>query len=423
MNVLVIGSGGREHALAWKLSQSPRVTKISSCPGNGGLLDLGPCWNEPVEPGFDQLLARIERDGIDFVVIGPEQPLADGLADRLREVEVPHFGPNRQAAQLEGSKAFAKSFMHEFQIPTARYCEVRDAASIEEHLQSFAKAPVVKADGLAAGKGVFVCETHEESSRHCRDLLAENRLGAAGNRVVLEERLEGQEISLLVFVAGQDWVVLEPAQDYKRLLDGDRGPNTGGMGAYSPAEILSPEIRDQVERSVIAPTLAGLEAREIDYRGLLYLGLMLTAEGPKVLEYNVRFGDPETQPLMLRLESDLLDVFEALHAGELNQVQLSWDPRPAVCLVLASEGYPGRYEKGRAISGLPGNDRRDVQVFHAGTKQLQESEYVTSGGRVLGVTALGSTLEAARSLAYELAEGIQFEGKQYRRDIARLSAK
>lgn len=419
MKVLVIGSGGREHTLGWSLSRSPRVSQIISCPGNGGLAQLGDCWDVPVTGTFEPLLEKVRRESVDLVVIGPEAPLVDGLGDRLRAEKIPAFGPNQAGSQLEGSKVFSKRFLQRHGIRTARFEVVTELGQLDQAFASFGDGPVVvKADGLAAGKGVIVASSRAEAEPAARNMLTGESFGHAGTTVLLEERLEGVELTMLVLVAGRQYKLLDSAQDYKRREDGNKGPNTGGMGSYSPTGLFPNPLRDVVAESIIEPTLAGLEEEGIEFKGVLYLGLMLTADGPQVLEYNVRFGDPEAQPVLRRLQTDLVEVFEALETGSLSGVQLAWDPRPAVCVVMASGGYPGKYATGCRIDGPVTSERDDeVQVFHAGTS-WDGSHFKTTGGRVLGVTALGDTLEAARARAYDRVGEIHFDGACFRNDIA-----
>ena len=419
MRVLVIGSGGREHALAWKLNQSPRVDQLISCPGNGGLAELGDLWTDldPVRDG-EALVARAVEFGIELAVIGPEAPLVAGLADRMRAAGIPTFGPNARAAQLEGSKAFSKEFMRRHHVPTATSVTVQSAAELEEAWGQFSSPPVVKADGLAAGKGVIVAESWDEAREAASAILVDGRFGEAGQTLVLEERLEGTEVTLSVLVSGDQHQVLETAQDYKCRFDGDQGPNTGGMGAISPAHNFDPTARQRVLKEVLRPTLDGLVRDDLDYRGVLYVGLMLTATGPKVLEYNVRFGDPETQPLMARLDSDLVDALLATEESRLDSLELRWKPDAAVCVVLAHEEYPSRSSKDRAIridSVSPG-----TTVFHAGTRPAN-STVVTAGGRVLGVTSIATTLAEACEQTYREIAQVEFEGMSFRRDIGRPS--
>jgi len=417
MKVLVIGSGAREHALAWRLSRSGRVDTVVTAPGNGGTAALGPTWElDPVRDA-GLLEDRIRREGIDRVVIGPEAPLVAGTADRLRAAGIRTFGPGAAAARLEGSKSFAKEFLSRHGIPTAPFRIVSSPAELAAALERFPSGVVVKADGLAAGKGVVIAEDRDEAERAALPMLSGESFADAGRVVVLEERLRGVEVSMLALVAGSSFRWLEPARDYKALLDGDRGPNTGGMGAYSPAGTVDAALAARIDREILHPTLAGLAEEAIPYRGVLYIGLMLTPEGPQVLEFNCRFGDPETQPTMLRLRSDLLDVIDAIDEDRLEEVELRWDPRPALCVVLASQGYPQSPRTGVEIAGpvdSPPDD--DVQVFHGATRR-DGNRLLTTGGRVLSVAALGRDLAEARRLAYERADRIEFEGVARRSDI------
>ncbi len=418
MNVVVIGSGGREHALAWRLSRSPRVDKVFSCPGNGGLASLGERWQDVSPSDFEALLARIKESNVEFAIVGPEDPLVNGLGDKLRAAGIATFGPGAAASQLEGSKLFAKEFMSRHGIPTASHAVVEDINEIENTLEKFSGPTVIKADGLAAGKGVIVTNDHDEAAQAISSMITDRRFGDAGLKVVVEERLTGVEVTQLVFVSGKQYALLDTAQDYKPLLDGNRGPNTGGMGSYSPTQLLDTTLQAQIVGEILEPTLAGLKAEGIEYRGVLYIGLMLTPTGPQVLEYNVRFGDPETQPLLMRLKTDLLDVFEAMEEQRLDEIELEWDERSALCLVLASDGYPESYATKLAMKGnLTSDPASDVQVFHAGTESSEPGKFETAGGRVLGVTALGDTLEEARAKAFARADEIDYAGKTHRTDI------
>jgi phosphoribosylamine--glycine ligase len=421
MKVLVIGKGGREHALVWKLAQSPRAERVYCAPGNAGTAADG--VNVPIEPtDFDRLLRFAKKENIGLTVVGPEEPLARGIVDMFQKAGLRIFGPTREAAQIEASKVFAKQLMHHADVPTAefRVCDHPDPA---RHFIETREYPVVvKADGLAAGKGVVVCGTTEEALSAIDRIMVREEFGrAAGRQVVIEKRLEGPELSLLALVAGRTIVPLPATQDHKAAFDGDTGPNTGGMGAYCPAPLATPELLDQIEATVLVPTVHALKRGRRPFRGVLYAGIMVTNQGPRVLEFNCRFGDPEAQPLMMRLRTDLLDILEAVVDDRLDDFAeglLEWDPRPAVCVVLASQGYPGSYAKGKVITGLAAAAALpDVKVFHAGTR-LENNLVVTDGGRVLGVTALGETLAAARDRAYEAVARIQFQGMFYRRDIA-----
>lgn len=415
MKVLVIGGGGREHALCWKLKRSPSVSAVVCAPGNAGIASDARCVPVRAED-IDGLLALARRERPDLVVVGPEAPLVAGLADRLRALGLAVFGPSKAAAELEGSKAFAKQLMAEAGVPTARFAVHSDLAAAEKTIRAWGAPIVVKASGLAAGKGVIVAEDVTTAIRAARDMLAGAAFGAAGKEVVVEELLTGEEASLLFLVAGDDVVPLASSQDHKRLLDGDRGPNTGGMGAYSPAPCVTPEIAETVLADIVRPTIAALKARGIDFIGTLYAGIMLTAAGPKVLEFNVRFGDPECQPLMCRLQSDLGELLLAAAEGRLAGHRLKWDARAALTVVVASKGYPGAYEKGQRIRGLEAVEAAGAVVFHAGTA-VRDGQIVNAGGRVLGVTALGETVQAAQQQAYRALTHLDWPGGFYRRDI------
>ncbi len=419
MHLLVVGSGGREHALAWKLAQSPRVTKIFVAPGNGGTAALGE--NLPIGiHEHDVLVAAARRLRIEFVVIGPDDALAAGLADRFAAEGMRVFGPCQAAARLEWSKAFAKDFMRRHGIPTADAAAFSDLGSAVAHCRAAARWPLVlKADGLAAGKGVVVAASAEAAEEALTAMMSAGRFGAAGERVVIEEFLEGPEASLHALVDGARAVLLPLAQDHKKLRDGNAGPNTGGMGTCSPPAAPVPAgFTERVEQEILAPFLAGLRADALDFRGLLFPGLMLTAQGPRVLEFNARFGDPETQVLLPRLRSDLLPILEATANGTLGTEPIAWDPRAAVCVILASEGYPDKPVTNRRIRGLEAlANVPEVFVFHGGTRRADDGSIVTSGGRVVGITALGATVADARVRAYEAAAQVSFEGMQFRRDI------
>ena len=416
MNVLVIGSGGREHALCRSLARSRRLTRLFTLPGNAGTESLG--TNLPGDPcDIDHVLAIARRESIDLTIVGPEDPLAAGLVDAFEQNGLRVFGPNAAAARLETDKAYAKQVMRQHAVPTAeaRFFEEFDAA--RTYIASRDQALVVKAAGLAKGKGVFVCDDPAAAILAAERLMIERAFGDAGAKILVEERLAGPEASVLAIVNGRTLFVLETAQDHKRLEDGDRGPNTGGMGAFSPTPTIDAETMGIIETQILIPVLDALVRDGIHYRGVLYAGLMLTAAGPKVLEFNCRFGDPEAQVLLMRLQSDLLDLLEAAVDGRLEQADVRWDPRPALCVVMASGGYPGSYKSGLPITGLPDDaGRDDLTVFHAGTAR-RDGQLVTAGGRVLGVTALGDTLADARRRAYDAVERIGFEGACYRRDL------
>ncbi len=417
MNALIIGSGGREHALAWKLKQSPHAERIFCAPGNAGTSEIGENVAIPAN-NFPALVRFAKENRIDLTVVGPDDPLAAGIVDRFAEEKLRAFGPTKSAARLEASKIFAKELMRANKIPTA---EARAFSNSREALRYCEQANfpvVIKADGLALGKGVTIAADLATARSTIEEMMNRGRFGEAGRRIVIEEFLRGTECSLHALVDGKNYLLLESARDYKRALDGDQGPNTGGMGAFSPANNWNRALKSQFEMEIMQPLLRGLLREQVEFRGLLYPGLMITAAGPRVLEFNCRFGDPETQALLPRLKSDLLPLLEATIDGNIEQCAIEWDPRPAVSVILASAGYPGKYETGKTISGLDDASRLgDVHIFHAGTKRAN-SEIVTAGGRVLAVTALGETVEAARARAYAAVERIHFEGCHYRRDIA-----
>jgi phosphoribosylamine--glycine ligase len=421
VKLLVIGSGGREHALAWKLAQSPRVQKVFVAPGNGGTATEPGLENAPFA-SIPELLEFARRESVHLTVVGPEAPLAAGVVDAFREAGLRIFGPVRAAARLESSKDFAKAFMVRHRIPTARYASFDSAAEAKVHAEKHGAPIVVKADGLAAGKGVVVAETVAEATAAIERMLLERSLGDAGARVVIEECLEGEEASFIVISDGAHALALATSQDHKRLMDGDRGPNTGGMGAYSPAPVITPEIHARVMREIIQPAITGMAAEGTPYVGFLYAGLMIDKAGnPKTLEFNCRLGDPETQPILLRLKSDLLELIEHALDGTLERAAVEWDRRSALGVVLAAAGYPGEPRKGDAIEGLPA-PAEDCHVFHAGTR-LDGKRFLTNGGRVLCVTALGDSIRMARGRAYEAAEAIRFAGMQYRKDIGHRALK
>ncbi len=416
MKVLLIGSGGREHALAWKLAMSPRVTALFAAPGNPGTAEVAD--NVAIEVNdFDRIETFIRTNAIELVVIGPEDPLAAGLADRVMKMGVKVFGPTREAAQLEGDKWFAKELMRQQAVPTAEARSFVDPDAAEEYVRIRDEPVVIKASGLAKGKGVTLCYRVEDAVETIDTIMRKKAFGAAGARIVIEEFMRGPECSILAFVDRKSIYIMDPSQDHKPVDDGDTGPMTGGMGAYAPTPVVTDAMMGQIERDIFVPVIDGLTREGIEYRGVLYAGLMLTANGPKVLEFNCRFGDPETQPLMMRLQSDLLEVMLAVTEGRLDQVELKWDPRPALCVVATSGGYPGKYKSGIPIHGIAeANAMKDVRVFHSGTK-MQGDQLVTDGGRVLGVTAMGRTFADARRQAYAAMEKIHFEGMHYRRDI------
>ena len=415
MKLLVIGSGGREHALAWKLARSPRVSRVILAPGNAGTAREEGLANVPATT-IPEWIEIARKEGVAFTVVGPEAPLAEGVVDEFQAEGLRIFGPRRSAARLESSKQYAKEFMVRYGIPTATYAAFDTGAPAHSYVEEHGAPIVIKADGLAAGKGVIVAANAAEAHAAIDLMLSEGKLGAAGSRIVIEECLEGEEASFITLCDGRRALPLATSQDHKRLLDGDRGPNTGGMGAYSPAPVVTPAVHARAIREVIQPALAGMEKEGAPYVGFLYAGLMISADGRlRVLEFNCRMGDPEAQPIIMRLKSDLVGLIENALNGTLDRVEAEWDTRVALGVVLASHGYPETPRKGDAIHGLPA-PQDDYHVFHAGTA-LNGKDIVTSGGRVLCVTALGSNVRAAQRRAYEIAEQVRFEGMQYRRDI------
>ncbi|MEZ6102071.1 MAG: phosphoribosylamine--glycine ligase [Pirellulaceae bacterium] len=429
MNLLVIGNGGREHALAWKLSQSSRVDRVFVAPGNAGTAQ--DAENVAISATDTAGLLKFAKENrVEFAVVGPEAPLVAGLSDALQTAGIRVFGPSKQASELEGSKVFSKNLMRHADVPTADYHVFRDAASATRFVQDRYPSEtedvpiVVKADGLAAGKGVIVCSSRDEATDAVRRIAADREFGTAGSQLVIEERLDGEEVSVLAITDGRTIVTLPAAQDHKPAFDGDSGPNTGGMGAYSPAPMMNDLLLSQIEERILVPTIHAMKRARRPFRGVLYAGLMITHQGPKVLEFNVRFGDPECQPILMRLQSDLLDVLEATADSRLAELEpLRWDPRPSVCVVMASEGYPGSYEKGKPIRGLDDAAQlEDVKVFHAGTT-IRDDKIVTDGGRVLGVTALGNSISAAKLQAYKAVRCIRWDGAWCRKDISDKSRK
>lgn len=424
MNVLVIGSGGREHALAWKISQSPRIKRLWVAPGNAGT--ALEAENVPIAADdLKGLVAFTKKEKVDLVVVGPEVPLTLGIVDAMAAEKIRAFGPSRAAAQLEGSKAFGKLTLRQADVPTADYQVFRDADSAMRYIKARYpnendKAPVVvKADGLASGKGVIVCARRKDALEAIDRVARKNEFGKAGSQLIIEDRLEGPEASVLVITDGKTLLPLPSAQDHKAAYDGDKGPNTGGMGAYSPTPVVTEELMETIEDKILVPTIHTMKRNRKPFKGVLYAGLMLTQVGPKVLEYNVRFGDPECQPILMRLKSDLLDILEATVDGRLDEIDPPvWDPRPAICVVMASQGYPGEYENGMEITGLEeASAVPDVKVFHAGT-QLVNGKVLTNGGRVLGVTALGGSLASAKLNAYTAVKSIRWPGAWCRKDIS-----
>ena len=422
MKVLVIGAGGREHALVWAIARSKRVSEVVCAPGNAGIAQLARCV--PVsQKDLGDLLQVVASESPDLVVVGPELPLSLGLVDELQRRSIPVFGPTQKAAQLESSKAFAKRFMQRHQIPTAAYAVATSEQQALETIDLFHLPVVIKADGLAAGKGVIICETRKEAAEAVSGLMAGRLLGEIQSSIVIEEFLTGEEISFLTLTDGKQVVPLVPAQDHKRIGEGDTGANTGGMGVYSTDGMVDEQMRDWIMNHIAIPTVSGMAAEDAPFMGVLYIGLMMTARGPMVLEYNARFGDPETQAILVRLDSDLVTAIEACVEGRLSNTELKWKPGASACVVASSAGYPGSYVTGRKITGLEAAAKvPGVEVFHSGTG-MADGEFVTEGGRVLGVTAAAATLGQALSLAYDALDLIAFEGMYYRRDIGHRSLK
>ncbi|MCF7805608.1 MAG: phosphoribosylamine--glycine ligase [Candidatus Marinimicrobia bacterium] len=417
MKVLVIGSGGREHTIAWKVAQSPRLSKLYIAPGNAGTASLG----ENVDIGasdIDELVEFAKENEIDLTIVGPEQPLVDGVVDAFQEAELAIFGPDKAAAQLEGSKAFSKDFMARHNIPTASYKTFNNFRPAKEYLKTVSLPVIVKASGLAAGKGVIICQSIGEALDALEDIMKRHAFGEAGDKVVIEEFLQGEEVSIIAITDGENYKMLLPSQDHKPAYDGGRGPNTGGMGAYAPAPVASEEVVEIVRKDIIEPTLTGMKEEGHQYTGFLYCGLMITRDGPKVLEYNCRLGDPETQVILPLLESDLLDVLESVIEGGFAEEPVELSDDFATCVVAASGGYPGKYSKGKEITGLSDVDADYAEVFHAGTKE-RKGKIVTDGGRVFGVTCRGETLQKSIDRVYEELDKIKFNGMQFRSDIGR----
>lgn len=419
MKVLIVGGGGREHALAWKVAESLKVNKVFVAPGNAGTANEPKVSNIDIgAEDIDALLNFAHEEHIELTVVGPEAPLTEGIVNRFQEQGLRCFGPSKEAAQLEGSKDFTKQFLVRNQIPTASYQTFESVSEANRYIEEVGAPIVVKADGLAAGKGVIVSDSVEQAKQAVGDMLEHNRFGKAGSRVVIEECLEGEEASFICIVDGEDVLPLATSQDHKRALDGDLGPNTGGMGAYSPAPIIDTKMEYTIMTSIIQPTVTGLLQEGIRYTGFLYAGLMISPEGiPQVLEFNCRMGDPETQPIMVRLKSDLVDLLSAALERNLGSVSAKWDPRAALGVVIASGGYPGSYRKGATISGLESTRSDQVKVFHAGTSMNESDEFTVSGGRVLCVTALGENIAASQHAAYDSIKNIHFEDMQFRTDI------
>lgn len=420
MKILVIGSGGREHVLTWKIAQSPKVKKIYCAPGNGGMAQIAECVDIKSDD-IDGLVKFAQKKKIDLTVVGPEAPLVAGIVDAFDEEGLMIFGPDKGAAQLEGSKVFSKEFMHRHGIPTASFMSFDSIEDAHQFLTTTRYPLVVKADGLAAGKGVFICHHEEEGFRALKE-IQENMAGAA-KKIVIEECLQGEEASILAIADGSKFIILDSSQDHKRIFDDDLGPNTGGMGAYSPAPVVNDLLMAKIEAQVIEPTIRGMLMEGNPFKGVLYAGLMITDEGPFVLEYNVRFGDPEAQAVLPRMKNDIVEVMMAACKGRISEIDLEWDARACVCVVMSSGGYPGDYEKGKEIFGLScAQGKKDGIIFHAGTK-AEGKKIATSGGRVLGVTALGNGIEGAINKAYELVDQISFDRCFFRRDIGAKAMK
>ena len=416
MRVLVVGGGGREHALVWKLKQSPRVTKIYCAPGNAGIARDADCINIKADD-IEGLLDFALKNDIALTVVGPEAPLNAGIVDRFEEAGLKIFGPSRAAAEIEGSKVLSKEIMAKYGIPTASYAVFTDPLEAASYIKKIGAPCVVKADGLAAGKGVIVALDEESALEAVRSIMVDKNFGSAGERLVVEEYLAGEEVSILAFTDGVNVIPMVSSQDHKRAYDNDEGPNTGGMGAYAPAPVYTPEVHKKTMEEILIPMIRAMKKEGRTYRGVIYAGLMVDQKGPKVLEFNARFGDPEAQPVLMLLETDLVDIIEAIMENRLDQIEIKWKNQAAVCVVLASGGYPGSYEKGKVIKGLEGPNG-DAVVFHAGTA-MKDGEIVTSGGRVLGVTASGPDIPSAIKLAYAAVEKIHFDGMHYRHDVGR----
>lgn len=422
MRILVVGSGGREHALVWKLAQSKSVHRIYCAPGNGGIAQIAECVDIKADD-IDRLAEYVAKQRIDLTVVGPEAPLSKGIVDRFDSKGLRIFGPTKEGATIESSKVFMKMLMRKNGIPTADFEIFDDSAKAKKYVKGLKGKFVIKADGLAGGKGAVVCRTKEEGLKSIKAIMEEKVFADAGNRIIIEEYLEGEEASIIVVTDGEGAVPLASAQDHKRVYDGDKGPNTGGMGAYSPAPAISNKILDEIMKVIIIPTIEGLRSENIRYKGALYAGIMITDSGPEVLEFNSRFGDPETQAIFPRLKSDLTDLIEASVDGKIDGFSLEWDERPCVSVVVASQGYPGSYKTGFEIKGLGAFENlKDTFLFHAGTKAADD-KIVTSGGRVLNVTAIGRGIKDAIEKCYEAVNLIHFEGMHFRRDIGRRALK
>lgn len=413
MKILVVGGGGREHAIIWKLLQNKDITEIHCTPGNGGISDVAVC-KDISATDLVGIAAYVQQERFDLVIVAPDDPLYMGLVDKLNAMGIRAFGPTKRAAEIEGSKVYAKELMKNYGIPTAAYEVFSEADSATAYVKTCKLPVVVKADGLALGKGVIICRTVQQALDALQHIMIDKSFGEAGNRVVIEEFIKGPEVSVLSFCDGKTILPMASAQDHKRAYDNDKGPNTGGMGTFSPSPKYTPQVQKLVEETIIRPTVDALNAEGRSFKGIIFFGLMLTSNGPKLLEYNARFGDPEAQVVLPRLKNDLLDVMNAVIDGTLDQIELEWDDRSAVCVVMASGGYPGKYSKGVKITGL--TDTEDAIVFHAGTAK-KDGRYITNGGRVLGITALGKDINEAREKAYNAVGKITFDGAQYRKDI------
>jgi len=422
MKVLVIGSGGREHALVWKIMQSPKVSQIYCAPGNAGISKLAQCINIDAD-SIEKLVNFAQEEKIDLTVVGPELALSKGIVNEFNRKDLRIFGPSREAAEIESSKVFSKHLMKKYNIPTANYEVFGNSKEAFDYIKQQTFPLVIKADGLAAGKGVFIVKNLLEARDALDALMEEKKFGEAGRQVIIEEFLEGEEVSILAFCDGKTVVPMVSSQDHKKIFDNDQGPNTGGMGAYSPVPFYPNEFKKTVLEEILKPTVKGLQSERREYRGVLYAGLVLTEEGPKVLEFNARFGDPETQVVLPRLKTDLVDILNAVIDGSLHKINIEWEDNAAVCVVVASGGYPGKYQKGKVISGLERlENMKGIIVFHAGTK-FQDGKIITSGGRVLGITSWDNTISKAKEKAYKGVEKIYFEDMYYRKDIAAKAIK
>lgn len=416
MRVLIVGGGGREHAIAWKLAKSPKVTKLFCAPGNGGIAEIAECVDIKATD-IEGMVKFCKENSIDLCMVAPDDPLAAGMVDAMEAEGIRAFGPNKKAAIIEASKSFSKELMKKYNIPTAKYEVFEELSAAESYIDNLSCPIVVKADGLALGKGVIIAQTKEEAKEACREMLEDKLFGDAGNRIVIEEFMVGPEVSVLSFTDGKTVVPMVSAQDHKRIFDNDQGPNTGGMGTFSPSRLYAKALHEKCMETIYLPTIRAMESEGRKFKGVLYFGLMLTKDGPKVLEYNARFGDPETQVVLPRLKTDLLDIFEAIIDEKLDTLDLEWYDNAAVCVILASGGYPGKYEKGIEINGLDKvKTLPDIAVFHAGTAKKGD-KIVTAGGRVLGVTAVEENLDLAIRKAYDAVRFVNFEGMQYRKDI------